>query len=99
METDSLGDDDLDDADDQNAPLHFDPIAKGRARPKSLRLAVNAKCWDCQGGFADPNPRWRIGNCAVTRCPLYTVRPYQRFQGRPTPPGLLPFSSRQSNLS
>jgi hypothetical protein len=55
-----------------------DPIQKLAANPTSLRLAINAKCWDCQGGDADPNPRGRIGTCECLTCPLHAVRPYQR---------------------
>lgn len=56
----------------------LDPIEKAARNPKSLRLAINAKCWDCVGGPADPAPRRRIGECAQTRCSLHPVRPYQR---------------------
>lgn len=56
----------------------LDPIEKARRKPTSLRLAITAKCWDCQGGASDPNPRGRIGSCEVTRCPLHPVRPWQR---------------------
>lgn len=58
--------------------VRLSPIEKARAKPTSLRFAVNAKCWDCQCGDADPNPRERIRSCPVTRCPLHPVRPYQR---------------------
>lgn len=55
-----------------------DPIEKAKRKPASLRLAITAKCWDCQGGAGDPNPRQRIGECSVTRCPLHPVRPWQK---------------------
>lgn len=55
----------------------FDPIAKAACHPNSLRLAINAKCWDCVGAGADPNPRGAIRHCPVLRCPLYAHRPYQ----------------------
>lgn len=58
---------------------HMTTPAEALARnPRSLRLAINAKCWDCQGGDADPAPRKRIGTCGCTTCPLHAVRPYQR---------------------
>ena len=63
----------------------FNPIEKAKRKPMSLRLAVNAKCWECQGGSSDPHPRWRIGNCEVVDCPLYPKRPYQDFFDTPTP--------------
>ena len=56
----------------------LDPIEKARRNPRSLRFAINAKCWDCVGAGADPNPRLRIRECPCSCCPLYPVRPYQR---------------------
>jgi hypothetical protein len=55
-----------------------DPIQKLATNPKSLRLSVNAKCYDCEGGDADPGVRARIGGCKVTTCGLWAVRPYQK---------------------
>jgi hypothetical protein len=61
------------------APERLDPIAKAEANPKSLRAAVNAKCWDCIGAGADPNPRRLIRECSAGKtCPLWNMRPYQR---------------------
>jgi hypothetical protein len=54
------------------------PIEKLGDNPKSLRLAINAKCYDCQGQDSDPKVRYRIGTCSVTGCPLHAVRPHQR---------------------
>ena len=68
-------------------PPPFDPIAKARANPKSLRLACSAKCWDCIGAGADPNPRQAIRDCAIRDCSLWPVRPYQ------TPGGASPGES------
>ncbi len=56
----------------------LDPIEKAKRKPTSLRLAITAKCWDCQGGASDPAPRQRIGTCPVVKCPLHPVRPWQR---------------------
>ena len=67
----------------------LDPIEKARKNPKSRRLAVNAKCYDCEGEDADPCVQWRIGNCTVPACPLYPVRPYQHLFGTSTPSSLL----------
>jgi hypothetical protein len=55
-----------------------DPITKARRNPRSLRLAIDAKCFDCVGGGADPNPRGAIRDCRITSCTLHPVRPYQR---------------------
>ena len=50
----------------------LNPIEKAKRNPKSLRLAINAKCWDCSCG-----QRLEIRECPVVQCPLYPVRPYQ----------------------
>jgi|GEM_PF-2434240 len=64
------------------------PIEKAGANPNSLRLAVNAMCFQCEGCDADPCVQWRIGNCNITDCPLYSVRPYRYMRGRPVPASL-----------
>lgn len=53
------------------------PIEKAKRNPKSLRCAINGKCWDCIGAGADPNPRGAIRECAILDCTLWPVRPYQ----------------------
>lgn len=67
-----------------NTKIH-NPIEKALKNPKSLRAAINAKCFDCQGQDADPAPKWRIGNCEMPDCPLYPLRPYQDNLSRPMP--------------
>lgn len=69
--------------------IRLDPIERAKRNPKSRRLAVNAKCFDCQGRDADPCVAWRIGNCEIPACALWPVRPHQHLFGKPTPPGLL----------
>ncbi len=64
-------------------PRVYDPIERAKRNPKSLRAAIDAMCWDCQGRGVDPGTRWRIGNCEITACPLYPVRPYQQRHGTP----------------
>jgi hypothetical protein len=56
----------------------LNPLERAAQDPKSMRKAVNAKCYDCQGGDADYGVRERIRSCDVVRCPLNPVRPYQR---------------------
>ena len=70
---------------DQGSESLTQPPAVLARKPKSLRAAINAKCWDCQGGNSDPAPGWRIGNCVCPECPLYAVRPYQYNTTRPMP--------------
>jgi len=53
------------------------------ARPQSKAAAVRAKCWDCEGGDADPGWKQRVRDCVVAGCPLWHVRPYRgRGSGR-----------------
>ena len=66
-------------------PKHLDPLEKAKQNPRSLRLAINAKCYECEGEDYDPCVRWRIGNCLCSDCPLYPQRPHQHLAGRPTP--------------
>src|SRR5690554_1398349 len=53
------------------------PIEKAQDKPTSLRLAINAKCFDCVGCGFDPKPHNEIRNCQITDCPLWNLRPYQ----------------------
>ena len=55
-----------------------DPITKSAGDPKSLRKAINAKCWECAGGGQDGEAftRETIRTCTVA-CPLKVLRPYQ----------------------
>jgi hypothetical protein len=55
----------------------LDPAAKAATRPTSLRLAINGKCYDCQGRDSDPGYRGRIRTCSIATCTLHPVRPYQ----------------------
>ena len=64
------------------------PVEKLEANPNSLRLSVNAQCWQCQGEDADPCVQWRIGNCEIPKCAIYAVRPYQQKEGEPLPHSL-----------
>ena len=50
----------------------LDPLQKARANPKSLRYAINAKCYDCCC-----NQRIEVKLCAATDCPLFALRPWQ----------------------
>lgn len=59
--------------------VRLNPIDKAKANPTSLRLAITAKCYDCEGQDADPGVRQRIGTCGIKTCPLWPVRPWQRL--------------------
>jgi len=51
------------------------PAEKASKKPQSLRLAINAKCYDCVGG--DMGHRADIKLCPMDDCPLFNLRPYQ----------------------
>lgn len=59
----------------------LNPLEKSRLDPTSLRKSIDAKCWDCVCGDADPAPRHRIRDCRCVDCPLYAVRPFQDVKG------------------
>jgi len=47
------------------------PSEKATANPKSLRAAINAKCWDCCC-----QSRTEVGMCTATDCSLWNLRPW-----------------------
>lgn len=47
----------------------LDPIEKAKANPTSLRMAINAKCWDCVGAGCDPAPLHPGERLASVRAP------------------------------
>jgi hypothetical protein len=57
--------------------IQRNPLEKLALNPKSLRYAVNAMCYQCEGEDADPGVKRRIGECAIKSCALWAVRPYQ----------------------
>ena len=52
--------------------IPLNPAEKAEKNPKSLRLAINAKCWDCTN-----QQRLEIKHCEMTDCSLHGLRPYQ----------------------
>ena len=60
------------------ATERLSPAEKAAKRPTSLRLAINAKCYDCVGADADPGPKARVRDCAIKTCSLHPVRPWQK---------------------
>lgn len=48
------------------------PIEKWQDNKTSLRMSINAKCFDCSNRQTE-----EIKHCTVTSCPLWLVRPYQ----------------------
>ena len=39
------------------------------------KTAIEAKCWDCTGYYADGKI-----DCRVTKCPLYEFMPYKEYE-------------------
>lgn len=57
----------------QSIPIRLHPLLKRSFAGKSLRAAVNAKCWECCG-FED---RRAIADCPASECPIWSVRPHR----------------------
>jgi hypothetical protein len=58
------------------------PIQRARLHPKSLRLAINAQCYDCIYDKTDIGTwRQQIEACPSINCPLYCQRPKAASQG------------------
>ncbi len=53
-------------------PKQLDPIEKAKQNPRSLRFAVNAKCYDCCGF-----QKVEVKFCTAVDCPLHNLRPWQ----------------------
>ena len=54
-------------------PKKMNPVEKALANPKSLRMAINANCWECSCEQIN-----EIRFCTATSCPLWHLRPYQK---------------------
>jgi hypothetical protein len=58
------------------------PIQRAKLNPKSLRLAVNAQCYDCIYDKSDAGTwRQQVEACPSINCPLYRQRPKATSQG------------------
>jgi hypothetical protein len=58
------------------------PIQRARLHPKSLRLAVNAQCYECIYDKSDVGTwRQQVEACPSINCPLYCQRPKATSQG------------------
>ena len=53
------------------------PFEKWKENKKSLRLSINAFCFECIGEIKP-----EITNCTATDCPLWHVRPYQKKENK-----------------
>ncbi len=56
-------------------------IKKAKLKPRSMKTAIAAKCFECFGGTEQelPDPGWKmqIRTCTGFDCPLFDHRPYK----------------------
>jgi hypothetical protein len=58
------------------------PTQRAKLNPKSLRLAVNAQCYDCIYDKSDAGTwRQQVEACPSINCPLYCQRPRATSKG------------------
>jgi hypothetical protein len=61
---------------DQIAVKALTPIQRARLQPNSLRLAINAQCYDCIYDKSDVGIwRQQVAACPSASCSLYCQRP------------------------
>ena len=66
----------------QIAVKSLDPIQRARLKPNSLRMAVNAQCYDCIYDQSDAGSwRQQVEVCPSKNCPLYCHRPRSTSKG------------------
>ncbi len=70
------------------------PIEKSKLNPKSLRFALNAKCFDCSG-FKKVD----VTECDMPDCELYHLRPWQRPHKKITINGVDTLLSKSSTMT
>lgn len=73
-------------------------IEKSQDKPTSLRLAINAKCFDCVGCGFDPYPQNEIRHCQIKDCSLWNLRPYQNKKPVQTLASGTGFDTKQGDL-
>ncbi len=54
----------------------FDPLERAARTPGSLKLAIRAMCYECQGRD-EPGSSAEIARCDDFSCPLWQFRPHQ----------------------
>jgi hypothetical protein len=60
---------------DQIVVKTITPIQRARFQPNSLRLAINAQCYDCIYDKSDVGSwRQQVAACPSANCPLYCQR-------------------------
>ncbi len=61
-------------------PIQLNPIDKAKKNPNSLKLAIRAMCWTCEGKDNDPGVKQRVSLCSISSCPLWLHRPWQSIK-------------------
>ncbi|GAA6183768.1 hypothetical protein NBRC116595_10160 [Aliiglaciecola sp. NS0011-25] len=57
------------------------PMQRAKSNPKSLRLAINAQCYDCIYDKSESGTwRQQVEACPSKNCPLYLNRPTSSSQ-------------------
>ena len=70
------------DLSDQIAVKTITPTQRSRLQPKSLRLAINAQCYECIYDKSDVGSwRQQVAACPSADCPLFGHRPKAYSQG------------------
>lgn len=54
----------------------LDPVQKSMRNDRSLRLAINGKCFDCCAG-----QKREVSLCNIKKCTLWRFRPYAKNRG------------------
>ncbi len=63
-------------------PVYRNPVEQAQDKPGSLKAAIKAFCWTCEGADADPGTKFRVRDCKVgPKCALYPHRPWQNVKG------------------
>jgi hypothetical protein len=66
----------------QIAVKTINPIQRARLKPSSLRLAINAQCYECIYDKSDIGTwRQQVEACPSVDCPLFCQRPKATSQG------------------
>jgi len=50
----------------------LNPLEKSQQNPRSYKMAITAKCYDCCGFM-----KVEVTKCTATDCPLHNLRPWQ----------------------
>lgn len=80
----TLPDTRIEDLSEKGRKQRLSPAERAAANPKSLRLAICAMCFNCQGGDmqAPHVTKSFVRDCKTKSCPLWSVRGWQNTTTR-----------------